>query len=213
MSDATTSETSAATAADYRWLKERFSGLAEAYCLSLVRDRTPDELLSHIGATPYIHVKGVEELLEPAYDAWDEHDGEQLFVAVARLGDWTLMVEPNGYLGAFGEVLGPLSRGTTAVSHFRNVNALDHFHWYEDGELRLHFEPLFAFERDGSTPDALTDVMRDVGFDLSDGDERDYSLHTEAVFALAERLTGVRLTAELLATVEFTGALAPDPDA
>lgn len=46
----------------------------------------------------------------------------------------------------------PLSRGHTVVSHFLDVNAVDDFCWYEDGELRLHFEPLFASERDGSVP-------------------------------------------------------------
>ena len=44
----------------------------------------------------------------------------------------------------------PLSCGRAVVSHFRNVNAVDHFTWYGDGTLRLHFEPLFAHHRDGS---------------------------------------------------------------
>jgi hypothetical protein len=40
--------------------------------------------------------------------------------------------------------------------------------------------------------------MRQSGFDLSDTADRSIEFHTEAAFALAERLTGVRLTAELL---------------
>lgn len=63
-------------------------------------------------------------------------------------------IEPNGYLGTLDEVIVPLPRGTRLVSHFRNGNAVDHFFWLDDGVLRLHFEPLFPAQRDGSDPTA-----------------------------------------------------------
>lgn len=50
--------------------------------------------------------------------------------------------------------------------------------------------------------------MQQVGFDLSDGEDRDYALHTEATLALTEHLTGVRLTAELLDSAEYLCGLA-----
>lgn len=200
-----------ATAADFTWFDDRFPGLAEAYCITLVRGMAPEELLERLRATDPIHLKGAESLVEPAYDAWDVHDGDRLFIAAAQVGDWVLAIEPNGYLGTLDQVILPLSQGTRLVSHFRNVNAVDHFHWCEDGDLRLHFEPLFPFSRDGSDPDGLEPVMRQVGFDLSDKDDRQYQLNTEAAFALAEHLTGVRLTPELLEIAEFLCGTAPLP--
>ncbi|WP_405838272.1 DUF6461 domain-containing protein [Streptomyces sp. NBC_01518] len=203
------------TAADYTWLQTEHSPLMHAYCVTLVREITPDRLLHELGAEPeLIRVKGVEPLREPSYTTWGEHYGDPLFVGVAAVGDWSLMVEHNGYLGVTSAAMLPVSRGRTVVSHFRNVNAVDRFYWFEDGETRLRFEPLFAYSRDGSHADdpELLAGMRESGFDLREGDDRSYDLHTEAAFALAHRLTGVHLTPELFASLEFTGALVPVPE-
>ncbi|MBK3576961.1 hypothetical protein JHN63_24800 [Streptomyces sp. MBT65] len=201
------------TADDYTWLRERYASLMEAYCVTLVRAITPDRLLHELGAEPGIRVSGVQALREPSYTSWDDHDGDPLFVGVAALGEWSLMVEYNGFVGVTGAAMLPVSRGRTVVSHFRNVNAMDHFYWFEDGETRLHFEPLFAYARDGSHADELLAEMRESGFELSEDEEEDesYDLHTEAAFALSHRVTGVRLTPELFASLEFTGALVPIP--
>ncbi|MEU8969921.1 DUF6461 domain-containing protein [Streptomyces monashensis] len=194
------------TAADYGWLKERYQGLLEAYCLTLVEDMTPERLLRELGAEPDGQVTGVAGLAEPSYDAWDEYEDEKLLVGVAAVGDWTLMVEYNGFVGG-RDVMLPVHPGRTVVSHFRNVNAVDHFSWWQDGDLRLHFEPLFPTQRDGSHPDELLKEMEQAGFDLNEGDDRDFRRHTEAAFALAERVTGVRLTPELFEELEFTCGL------
>ncbi|WP_164904723.1 DUF6461 domain-containing protein [Streptomyces cyaneus] len=198
--------TGTTTAADYAWLEELYEGLLEAYCVTLVRGQTPQELLRQLGAEPAPRITGVDGLHEPSYDV-GEYDG--LFVCVADLGDWSLMVEVNGYLGVTDAAMLPVSRGRTAVSHFRNVNGVDHFCWYEDGEVRLHFEPLFPFHRDGTRPDELVEEMRASGFDLSEGGG--FEGHTEAAFALAHRITGIRLTPELFASAEFSCGIAPVP--
>ena len=67
----------------------------------------------------------------------------------------------------------------------------------------LEFEPLFAYALWGSAADAIAGPMRECGFDLSEAEDRSYALHTEASFALAERLTGVRPTARMLREAEF----------
>ncbi|WP_130337091.1 DUF6461 domain-containing protein [Micromonospora kangleipakensis] len=188
------------TATDYAWFPERFSALAEAYCLTLVERVSPVELLDRLDARERRVLTGVDALVEPAYGAWEDGGGDDAFVGVAAVGDWSLVVEPNGLLGVTEAVLTPLSRGRTVVSHFRNVNALNLFFWYVDGDLRLQFEPLFPDSRVGSDPDGLVEVMRRVGFDL-DGD--DYDRCDEAAFALAAHLTGVRFTADLLASAEY----------
>ncbi|MFR9777071.1 DUF6461 domain-containing protein [Micromonospora sp. MS34] len=200
-----------ATASDYTWFSDRLPGLAEAYCLTLVKGLTPAGLLDRLGARYQCRVTGAEALLDPAHQAWEEHESDRMFVAVTAIGEWVLVVEPNGYLGTLDKAIIPLSKGTRLVSHFRNVNAVDHFFWLDDGDLRLHFEPLFPTSRDGSDPDGLVEVMRQVGFDLSEDDDASYELHTEAAFALAEHLTGVRLTPELLETATYICGTAPAP--
>src|SRR5262249_20118784 len=75
----------------------------------------------------------------------------------------------------------------------------------------LDFEPLFPADRRGSDPDGLAEVMRQVGFDLRADEDRSYELHTEAAFALADHLTGVRLTPEFLDSATFLCGMAPPP--
>ncbi|MGW3510054.1 DUF6461 domain-containing protein [Streptomyces sp. NPDC000994] len=97
-----------------------------------------------------------------------------------------------------------LSAGGCAVVHSSNGGKPIHlFHWYEDGELRTRFE--WPTARGGSTPDALNSVMGEVGFNLFD-DEGDTGVRVDteaAVLALAERLTGVRVTEELLQDANY----------
>jgi hypothetical protein len=95
------------------------------------------------------------------------------------------------------------------VSHYDSANGVNHFFWVEDGTVKLHFEPLFPARRNGTDPDGLVDVMHDIGFEF-DGDA-DFDLCTEASFALAEHLTHVRLTPELLEFATFTCGVAPNP--
>src|SRR5487761_1122393 len=98
-------------------------------------------------------------------------------------GDWVLGIEFNGFLGVAEELIVPASVGTQIVSHFRNIEAVRRFYWIEDQDIRLSFEPLFASHREGSAPDALIDVMRQVGFDLNEEGENEQ--YTEAAFELA----------------------------
>lgn len=201
--------------ADYTWFPAQLPALSEAYCLTLVKRLSPMEVLHRFGASEQSRLTGVDALLRPAYEVWERHDGDQLFVAVTAVGeggggDWTLAVEPNGYLGVTEEVVIPLSRGTTVVSHFRNVNAVDRFSWVEDGDVRLSLEPLFPENRYGRDADRLVEVMQRVGF-VFDEDEDDDLHPGEAAFALAEHLTGVRLTPQLLESATFSCGVAPVP--
>lgn len=213
-----TAPTSTSTAADYLWVEEQYPDLLEAYCLTLVRGLGPGELLEEIGAQPGVSRTGVAALAELSHAAY--HDDSMLVGVTAIDGDWTLMVEHNGYLGVTDETMVAASRGRTIVAHFRNVNAVDRFSWYEDGTVRLYFEPLFAHQRDGTHPDELLDQMRESGFDVRDPDgddfdedvdEHDIELITEAAFALAHWITGVRVTPEHFASADFLTGTAPRP--
>jgi hypothetical protein len=193
-------------AEDYTWFAK--THLYEAYCLTLVRGLGRSDALARIDAEPTGSVFGLMNFINYAYDNASWRTGSPFPIGAVELDGWTLLVEANGFLGVTAAVIRPLSAGTRVVSHYRNVDAEDRFCWMDDGELRLQFEPLFPYIREGSEPDSLIDVMRQVGFDLRNIEDHDYELHTEAAFALAEHLTGVRLTYELLDTADYLCGLA-----
>ncbi|MCP9959633.1 DUF6461 domain-containing protein [Streptomyces sudanensis] len=197
-----------ATAADYRWLGDHCPDLIEAYCVTLVRAVSPDEALRRLRARADGRVTGIAALVGAAARAWRESGGDRHFLGLCAVDGWTLIVEPNGYLGSLHEAAAPLSRGTELVAHFRNVSAVDHFSRYADGEPRLLFEPLSPYARDGAGPGGAAALMREVGFGPRE-DAADPMAAAEAAFALAERLTGVRLTPELLDGAEFLTGSAP----
>ncbi|MFJ9952234.1 DUF6461 domain-containing protein [Kitasatospora sp. NPDC091207] len=223
-----------AHASDYAWLEtEEFAPILEAYCLTMVEATSGGELLRRFGAAPGRPVTGVEQVLAAweRYEDGDDGDGddedgdgddgdealrgredeELMVVAVAELDGWAVALEVNGYLGSMWGLLPGLAEGTRLVSHFRNVNAVDHFHWQEGERNRLHFEPLFPAERDGSDADAVAELLAGVGFDLGTAEDRAIDRTTTAAFALGEELTGLRLTPEWLRTAEFVIGYAPQP--
>lgn len=199
-----------ATAHDYTWFSERFPRLARAYCLTLVRDLAPALLLDRVGVRQPVERTGIERLVSAAYKLWEVDPTDRFLVGATVVGDWTVLVEPNGFLGVTHRVSLPLSRGTRLVSHFRTADALDQFCWVENGDTRLRFEPSMPGERSGSDPDGLVEVLRQVGFG-PDAIGAEPELVTGAAFALAEHLTGVRLTAELLETASYSCGAAPAP--
>jgi Family of unknown function (DUF6461) len=204
-----------ATAADYTWFSERFWTLTGAYCLTLVEGLSRAETLKRIGAQTDCRLVGVHQLTESAYtkSRWGGEQGVQTYVGATSLGEWTLMVEPNGFLGVTEKVIVPLSRGVRLVSHYKNGDSDNRFCWVEDGDVRLRFEPMFAYHRTGSDPDGMVDVLPRLGFDLARDEDRHYERYKEAAFALAEHITGVRLTAEILESADFLCGLARLPAA
>jgi hypothetical protein len=193
-----------ATAEDYGWV-EGWLNDVQAYCLSLVRGLTPRDFLARLQAAPQASRTGFWALAEPSFEIWDKYQGELLFIGATTVpgdgGDWVLGAEVNGFAGVTPELIVPVSARTRVVSHYFS-DGVDRFYLVEDSDIRLYFEPLFASDRQGSTPDALADVLQQVGFDLrEDGDNTDHP--TAAAFALAEYLTGVRLTPDLLEDASY----------
>ncbi|MGW2640974.1 DUF6461 domain-containing protein [Streptomyces sp. NPDC001348] len=214
----------AVTAHDYAWTGSSplFGYALEAgYTLTLVRGVAPGEVLRVMGAEPLGSCTGADALIErqdelrdPA-DYWDEAFVAGAFSVPGEGGDWTLVLHVGeGGMGMQPRFLEALSAGGRAVVHSSNGGKPMHFfNWYEDGELRTTFER--STSRDGGTPDALNPVMREVGLALSDDEgETNGLFHTKAaVFALAERLTGVRVTEELLRDSEYQLGHVPEEPA
>ncbi|GAA2741980.1 DUF6461 domain-containing protein [Kitasatospora cinereorecta] len=207
-----------ATAADYGWIRSASAPLPYAfdvgYSLTAVRGVPPEQLLAAARAEVRGSCRGGRELLEEHFEFLDEYgyDAEFSMVGVCTVpgegGEWTLVLEFCGDLGTRAAFMTAASAGTRAVSHYRNGGKpIDFFHWYENGELRTTFEtPRF---RDGSTPDALNGPMSEVGLRLEGEDDPGVD-RKAAVFALTERLTGVRLTEQLLAHAEYLVATVPE---
>ncbi|WP_433173525.1 DUF6461 domain-containing protein [Actinoallomurus sp. CA-150999] len=207
----------AAVAADYAWIgDDGGGGLFSASCLTLVRGVTPREFMDRLGARiMFDALELAEEFTDLSFQYWDEpHYGDVQFIGAMTVagdgGDWTLALEVNGHLGVTPSVVVPVSAGTRLVSHrYNGGNAFGSFYWIEDGDIRLEFEPLFAHHREGSTPDALLEDMKQIGFDLEE-DREDIGPTTTAAFALAERLTGVRVTPAMLDDAVFLCGTAAD---
>ncbi|UBU10720.1 DUF6461 domain-containing protein [Nonomuraea gerenzanensis] len=185
------------TPGDHAWFSyERFPDLAEAYCFTYVRGLTPEQLLLRLGArpeepTPMTLAELTETRRLAGYDT--------VLVGVTAIGGWAFAVEPNGGLGADERIIASLSAGTRVVSHFRDVEGVEYFFWAEDGELRFCFLADEGYSEE--VPDEIAEVMRGVDTDLypSEG----------PAFLLAERLTGITLTAELLEGSAYLGAVVP----
>ncbi|MGA5344424.1 DUF6461 domain-containing protein [Streptomyces griseoincarnatus] len=209
------------TAHDYIWIRTSplFALMTEwGYTLTLVRGSTPREVLDAMGAEPCGTGEGVAGLIEANNEHQRDDDWDESYVAGAfgvrgESDDWTLVLGFDWGLGLSKACAEGLSRGGRVVAHSRNGGKpIDLFHWFEDGELRTTFEnPRW---REGSTPDDLVPLLRDVGFPLTLAGEHDDSApevaRKPAMLALAERLTGVRVTESLLADASYEVGLVPD---
>ncbi|MFI6004796.1 DUF6461 domain-containing protein [Streptomyces sp. NPDC051366] len=210
-----------ATAADYGWIRSSSSLFAYAlevgYTLTLARGVSPSEVFRIVGAEPRGECAGLDEFIREQqefsdeYEEWPEAFLAGAFTTRGEGGGWTLALEFGGDLGTRPRLMEALSAGTRAVSHSSNGGKpMDFFHWYEDGELRTTFE--WPADRAGSTPDELNGMMREVGLNPT-GDEAPGIDRKAAVLALTERLTGVRVTEELLAEAEYQVAEVPEEPA
>jgi Family of unknown function (DUF6461) len=180
----------------YDWLDQL--GLGEAFCLTFVRGLTESEVLRRFGADPAT----IQQIAGLA-----EAEGEPLEASVAagQVDGWAFVLEDNGFQGTRPEVLRAVSAGTEALSVFTNVNGNTKFNHAVDGEVRTAFDPCSPARRWGSEPDALVELMRTVG--LSDEERLDDGLG--AALRLADRITGVHLTAERLDEPVLLGRLVP----
>ncbi|MEU4571250.1 DUF6461 domain-containing protein [Nonomuraea sp. NPDC023979] len=197
-----------ATAADYAWFTynrfvyDAYTDLRDAYCFTLVRGLTPEQVLARTGAERFPPV-GLKGLIKAAFsDLGRPRTGYSHFFGVTLVDDWAFVVEPNGFMGVMPGVAGRLSAGTRLVSHFRNVNGQEDFLWMEDGQERLALEPSFSdIESYNAWEEEFSEIGRHVGFDA------DHSC--ESFFAMAEYLTGVKVTPELLEQSVYLCGVAP----
>jgi Family of unknown function (DUF6461) len=184
---------------DYQWLDEK--GLGQAFCLTFVRDADALAVLRRFGVDPAT-LRSVAGIAEAAGGPFDP------IIVAGRLDGWVFVLEDNGFQGSRAEVLRAVSAGTEAVSVFTNVNGNTRFGHAVGGLVRTEFDPCSPARRWGSDPDALVPLMRLVG--LPDAEDSGwFSDGLGAALRLADRITGVHLSAERLSGPLSSGRLVP----
>ncbi|NXY94758.1 hypothetical protein HYE82_10210 [Streptomyces sp. BR123] len=195
---------------DYLWFQEDFPDLASAYCITLVHDLPPEELLHRLGGRAEPPRTGAASLVEAWYEAEYQPELTRTLFGMTVIGSWTLMIEPGGWHGVSEAKALPASAGTRWISHcdIGYANSDGTFLWAENGETHLHFElrnsECCELCRSGTRADDCVDVMRRLGFATpEDATPEDEERVIPAAFALAEHLTDVRLTPELFRSTTF----------
>jgi Family of unknown function (DUF6461) len=127
----------------YRWVNQ-----AMPSCISLVRDRSPLEVIEGLARNSTIEVGPGS--VEAAYEWAGAQDYRFVMASVVRavaVGPWTLAVEENGWQGTTAEVVAPLSVRTEALSYYWSVNADMRFVRAVDGIIVRQFDPLLDYDR------------------------------------------------------------------
>ncbi|WP_436776268.1 DUF6461 domain-containing protein [Yinghuangia sp. YIM S09857] len=190
------------TAADYGWIStsDTFSFAREVgYSLVLACGPEHAEALRALGAEPCGTAVGFGEIADAAME---DPDVAGIVSVPGGEGPWLLLLACTDGFAMRPGLLRAVSAGGRAVVHSANGGKpMDFFFWYEDGDLRTQFE--YTCDRTGSDPDGLVPLMREVGCDVDDVLELDLYAEKAAVVALTERLTGVRITDDLLSGAEY----------
>jgi len=202
------------SAEDYEWADDWYDSIGQAYCLTLAEGLTCAQFLARISAVPSGTSEGLETIGVRSQELWEQDPVTRAIIGVTEVRDadgkpWALSVEVNGFLGATPEVIGPLSAGTRVVSHFANASA-ECFYWMADGRVALTFDPLFPQEREGTESRPAARMLRAAGFNLAD-DAENIDHPTASAFALAQQITKVEVTRDLLETASYELGIAPHP--
>lgn len=64
----------------------------------------PAELLRRLACRGEPALTGIPALVDAAYEFHDRHQDRRTLIALTTIGSWTLLIEPNGYLGVTEEV-------------------------------------------------------------------------------------------------------------
>lgn len=204
---------------DYLWVEDFGFFTSDGYCLALIATSTPEEVLASLEASDdRLTVVGAQAAYRKGSGLRERHDVDgvntQLLSVAEVAGGWTMLLQTPGFLG----ILAAMSEIVT--THDVVVHGADRFEWWSRGVLRITFEPLLPQSdlvgvlADRQAPDARAEIIALIGevggIDLDETPGREFH-HVAGSFALAERLTGVRITRELLETTQFTATVAtPD---
>ncbi|MFI1991859.1 DUF6461 domain-containing protein [Actinoplanes sp. NPDC020271] len=179
---------------------------SEAFCLTFVRGLDESGLISAFGGDPAKIMSPVD--LAQVLDDF-RYGEEPATLLVATVGDWRVGIEVNGCQGCRPEVLRRAARAGdgTALSVFRNVSGRSEFTYVTGDRIQAVIDQIRPERRKGVDPEILDALMAGLPFAHADD-----IIPEAAGFALAERVTGVRLPFDLLEQDLPGVILTPVPD-
>ncbi|MGF0313771.1 DUF6461 domain-containing protein [Rhodococcus sp. IEGM1428] len=198
---------------DYLWVEEFDFFTSDGYCLALVDASTTGDILTSLRVSDdRLSAVGAKAALRESYDLGVQHDADGVQVqpvAIANIGDgWTMLLQAPGFLGISDTAMSEIVMTHDVVSH-----GADRFVWWSGGVKKISFEPLLPQSdllgvlADRQPPESRAHIVALIsevgGIDLDETPGREFH-HVAGSFALAERLTGVRITSNLLETSRFT---------
>ncbi len=202
--------------------------LDEIYTVAFFRALDPSEVVRRFSrGENHGQELGFDELMEQATEKSSIPGGSGgVTVGVVQVGEWSVAIEPMGWMATLADVLAELSRDCEVLAITRHDYAEHRFAYAIDGTIVTGYSPLHCPHlRHGSEPDRLNGFMRELGMavdvrdDENDGDEYDWEDEDEwpesdylsflpRAFALAAKLTQVRFTPEILDRAMLVGPVA-----
>lgn len=154
--------------------------------VSLVKGMTPAQVLDVLDDDSVIDPGSAAEIWPQFVELpRDDRTAYPAFIVARQVGDWTLVVEENGFRAAF--LADALSSSGEAVVVYRSVDADASFTYAKAGTTVRFFDPLL-FDMIGSQTGEPLPEEAGIAF----GEEPFYP--QSRCFVLVERLTGVSLT-------------------
>ena len=169
---------------------ERFLG--DIFSLAFVRGIDPLDALKRAGGLPDTLAERTPDQIAELHDF--DHGYPEVVSALA-LGEWTVLLQPNGFWMV--HLVEALSRGTEALAVSRHDYATSSFGHAVDGTLVGGFDVNYPPVHYGADTGRLLELMREAGFDPDDEEDGPDDGVGRAL-SLAELITGVAPTFEQL---------------
>jgi hypothetical protein len=157
----------------YGWVES-----LEAYCFTAVVGLDRDEVVRRLGA------EGATASARTFDECFWAANGGQ-WVQVGPVDGGVLIAEHNGWQAE--ESVEGLSKDARVACFYRNVHAVMHFVYAEDGDVVAEFDPLLESRpASGARPWVISGALDGLPFGLFGAES--------SALTLVERLTGVRIT-------------------
>ncbi|MEV5648719.1 DUF6461 domain-containing protein [Nocardia sp. NPDC052254] len=216
--------------APFRWLHDGGSPLDDIFTVAFFRRLDPSEVVRRFSrGEDHGQESDFARLMDQATEFSIKTGGGYGggTVGVLQVGEWSVAIEPMGWMATLHDVLPELSRDCEVLAITRHGYAEDSLRYAIDGTIVTGYNPLRCpYLRHGSEPDRLNRFMRELGmavnsrddendrddeYDWEDEDDRaesDYVSALPSAFALAAKLTQVRFIPEILDRPMLVGPIA-----
>jgi hypothetical protein len=166
--------------------------LASGFCFTLVNGLTPAQVIERLNGTELERIDWAQMV---AAGDGERARADRCFIGVARIDDWSLIVEDNGSLGVTQRLVRPLSEEGLVMAYRGDAEGAGRLLVLRDGDLELDFDSRRPEKWGGSRPGAYMPAMRSAG--LAGGTAVTHPTGPALAFLAGQ--TGVALTRELLA--------------